>query len=246
MKNPKLKFIACMIASTLFGCSDDYDSADPLVSLRIVNAIQDIGTVELRDLNGNVPVLNTTSLSYRANGRFAFTSGDPVNIMVVPESDTLNVVLNEIITFDNPGGLNTLFLYGDTLQVELFSIEQSFQNYQDSLFGVSFVHVADDTDAVSIRAIQLDTAGVSDTTTLSQSLAFQSGTSFSQFEATARIDSYTFQFVDADNNVLESTSIDPLRRRREKVFRNITYLLVGRSDNGSGSSTLDMVQYDNF
>ena len=100
--------------------------------------------------------------------------------------------------------------------------------------------------AVSVKAIQMDTAGVADTTIVSTSLMFQSATVFNQFEATSGIDNYTFQYLYSKDSVLVSFSIDPLSRRREKVFRNIMLPLIGKAVDSYGQSSLRIFQLDNF
>lgn len=234
------------IAFALCGCSDSDDGIEPVATLRIVNAIQDVGTIQLREFEGNTVFFNTTTISYRANGRFAFAPNTPVNLTVVPESDTLDIILSETLTMENAGDINTLFLLGDSMRVETLVIQDEFVNYQDSVFGVRFINLSADSQPVTVRNILENSEGERDTTLVTTDLAFKFATPFSMFSAEGIVVEHIFQFLDADGNVLASETLPeqfflPLPR-----FNNFTFGLVGRTDDGSGGSGLSVLQIAHF
>lgn len=234
-----------MTCLLIFSCEEDEPDVPQTATIKIINGVQDIGTIEVKDFEGSISVSSPELIRFGRRSRFTLPINNATDLIIVPEEDTLNVVLSEKITLEKAGGIYSLFLYGDTIQVQSFIIEEQFSNYTDSIFGVSFVHAAIDLEAVSVKAIQMDTAGVADTTIVSTSLMFQSATVFTQFEATSGIDNYTFQYLNNKDSVLASFSIDPLRRR-EKVFRNITLPLIGKAVDSYGQSSLRIFQLDNF
>ena len=242
----KKTLLISIIAAFFLACGDSDDSIEPVATLRIVNAIQDVETIQLRDFEGNVSFFNTTTLDYGANGRFAFAPNRPIDITVVPESDTLRVILNETITLENQGGIFSFFLYGDSTQVRSLLIQDEFTNYQDSVFGVRFINLSADSNPVSIRNIALDTAGFSDTISLASDMEFQGSSEFSRFEVTSRIVSHTFQFLDATNNVLASLTIPESSFVSPPYFKNITLGLAGRTNNGAGGSNLSVIEIEHF
>ena len=229
----------------LSACEENNDVFPNAATLKVVHAAPDVPITHVNYLGLDINFSSGLALSFKSNRRFNLPAGEARSIIFTYLEDTTRQVFSQNITLD-AGEISTYYIVGDSANLSGFLTTEVFQNYQDSVFGVSFVHASDDSEILAIRAIQLDNEGVSDTTLVTNSLAFQETTDFLPFESTTRIDAYTFQYLDASGSILASFSIDPLRRRREKVFRNITLPLVGRTDDGEGGSSLEVIQIDNF
>ena len=188
---------------------------------------------------------NNPTLRFGEEERFTLPANELRQISLTYKSDTNTVVFNTDVSVQ-AGEISSFYVTGDSANLSGFLLTETFQNYADSLFGVNFIHAADDLETISVRAILTDTAGVKDTTQVAVSLTAQSSTGFNQFEATSRVFDYTFQYHNASDSVLASYSINPRQNRREKVFKNITVPLVGRPDDGEGNSNLRTIDIDNF
>lgn len=247
MKTFKNYFYLMVVALLpLPSCDENEPNVPQASTIRVVNTIQGIGDIDLRDFQGSFMLSGSDKIGYGLAERFTVIAGSSVPLDIVPTSDTLNTIFSDVLEFPEPGSITSVYLTGDSIDVQAFQLQEQFTNYSDSIFGVRFIHASDDTEPVSIRSIQIDTTGVADTTTVFSSLAFQSGTEFFQFEATSRIDDYTFQYLDATDNVLQSVTINPLQNFQLKVFKNISVALIGRTDDSSSSSSLGLIRYDNF
>ena len=241
-KQTLLLFVSCL----LFGSCEEENSFPQAVALKVVHAASGAPAVHINYFGRDIDNFSVNpTLRFGANERFTLPARETRNIRFSYASDTTTEVYASQIDLE-AGQISTLYLVGDSANLSSFVLPETFRNYSDSVFGVNFVHAAGDLEAVAIRAIQTDREGLNDTTMVSLSLAPQTATGFSQYEATARIQEYNFQFLDASDEILVSFRIDPLRRRREKVFRNITIPLIGMADDDPGNSTLQAVQIDNF
>ena len=246
MKFHKQIFLPIIIAFPLLaGCSDD-ESFPQAASLKVAHAAP--GAQEV-----HVNYLGFESLNFSVNptmgfgeaARYTLPANEARNVRFTYASDTTQVVYNREITLD-PGQVATFYLAGDSAGLSGFLLTETFQNYTDSVFGVSFVHAANDPETVSVRAIQVAAGGLTDTTSVEAPLTLEAATDYIQFEATAGVEGYTFQYLDVADSVLASFTIDPLRTGREKVFRNITLPFIGSLDDGTGNSTLSVTLIDNF
>ena len=89
--------------------------------------------------------------------------------------------------------------------------------------------------------------GLADSTpAITGDLAFTHTSPYLEFAATNAAGTYTFTFKNAGGDALASFDLDPLRRGREVVFKNISLALIGRVDDGEGNSTLRGIQINNF
>ena len=246
MKFHKQIFLPIIIAFLLLaGCSDD-DSFPQAASLKVAHAAP--GAPEV-----HVNYLGFESLNFSVNptlgfgeaARYTLPANEARNVRFTYASDTIRMVYNREITLD-PGQVATFYLAGDSASLSGFLLTETFQNHTDSVFGVSFVHAANYPEAVLVSAIKVVPGGLTDTTLVETSLALERATDYIQFEATARVEAYTFQYLDLADSVLASFTIDPLRTGREKVFRNITLPFIGTPDDGTGNSTLSVALIDNF
>ena len=236
-----------MIAlAMLCACDENEPDVPRVATLRIVNAVEDIGTVDLRGFEGSISFFGTSTIDYGSNFRFTIPVNTPTPLTITPASDTLDVLLDETITLERAGGISSLFLLGDSTQVASFIVEDEITNYQDSVYGVRFINLSADSEPVSIRNIALDTAGVADTTIIASDVAFRSFTSFSQFEATSRVAHHTYEYLDASANVLASVTIPPSPSDNPPYFKNVTICLIGLSDDGGGGNNLSASIIEHF
>lgn len=227
-------------------CEENESNIPSSATIRIVNAVQDIGTVDLRGFEGNISFFGANTIRYGGDFRFTIPTNTPATLMITPETDTLNVLYNEIINLEETGGIYSLFLYGDSTQVQSFTIRDEFINYTDSVFGARFINLSEDSEPVTIRNVALDTAGVRDTTELASNIAFQDVTSFSEFEVTNRIENHTFQYLDQSGNILASITVPQFSFFSPPYFKNITLGLIGRSDDGEGGNNLSITTIEHF
>ena len=234
------------LCSLLMACESEDGSFSQAATLRVVHTVPDAPSVHVNyfgfdELNFSVnPVLR-----FGRNQRYTVAANELRDVRFTYASDTTQVVYNREITLD-PGQVATFYLAGDSAGLSGFLLTETFQNYTDSVFGVSFVHAANDPETVSVRAIQVAAGGLTDTTSVEAPLTLEAATDYIQFEATAGVEGYTFQYLDVADSVLASFTIDPLRTGREKVFRNITLPFIGSLDDGTGNSTLSVTLIDNF
>ena len=227
-------------------CEENESNIPSVATIRIVNAVQDIGTVDLRGFEGNISFFGANAVRYGSDFRFTIPTSTPTILMIAPESDTLNVLYNETINLEETGGIYSLFLYGDSTQVQALTIQDEFINYTDSVFGTRFINLSEDSEPVTIRNVALDTAGVRDTTELASNIAFQDVTSFSEFEVTNRIENHTFQYLDQSGDILASVTIPQFSFFSPPYFKNITLGLIGRSDDGEGGNNLSIMTIEHF
>lgn len=247
MKKIKNIYLLVFFALLFFSACEENERAIPQVStVRIVNAIQDIGTVDLRGFDGSFPFFGLSTISYGGSFRFTIPSAEPISLTITPASDTLNTIFDDVLTLDEAGGIYTLFLLGDSTGVNSYLIQDKIINYQDSIYGASFVNLSSDSESVTVRNIAVDTTGVRDTTFIASDISFQSVTQFFQFEATSRIENHTFQYLDSEGNILASATVPRFFFFDPPYFKNITLTLIGRSDDGNGGSNLSIATINHF
>ena len=245
----KMCSLAIVVSMLFASCSEDETNFPDAASLRVIHAASDAPPVHVNYFGDDLPVLNFSinrALNFGQDSEFTIPANEARNLKFTYVTDTTTEVFSTPITLD-AGQIVSFFLVGDSAELSSFTISESFQNPTDSVFGVNFVHASIELEeSISIRIIVTDTTGVSDTTNLSSSLSFGETSGFSNYEATGRIDEYRFEYLNQSDSMLARLNLDPLRIRREKVFRNITVALIGAPDDGEGNSTLRIDQFDNF
>ena len=246
MKTVKITLIVTMALVIISACEENEPNIPQAATIRLVNAIQDIGTIDLRRFEGSISFFSANTIAYGNNVRFTIPSNKPTSLMIAPASDTSDIRFSEAITPDRAGGIYSLFLHGDSIQVESFMIKDEFTNYRDSIFGARFINLSADSEPVTIRGIAMDSAGVRDTTVIASDIAFQSITPFSRFEVTNSIENHTFQYVDAGGNVLASVIVPQFSFFDPPYFKNLTLTLIGRTDDGEGGNNLSIAMIEHF
>ena len=240
MKTVKHLFVIVVALIGMCGCEENEPNVPLASTLRIVNGIQDIGTIDLRGFEGNISFFGANTIGYGDHFRFTIPANATTDLQIAPAADTLNIILSETITPERNGGIYSFFLLGDSTQVESFLVEESFTNYEDSIFGARFINLSGDSQPLAVRAIAIDTAGINDTTIVATDLSYRSMTGFGQFEGKGFIGQYIFQYLDADGEVLISETVLPADDN--VVFKNITLPLIGKFDDGQGGNTLSFAK----
>ena len=238
MKQTLKLTLTCLLLTIITSCSDEALPVFSTSAIKIIHASAGTGDFEIRDLDASMSNRYDVLLRYSRNTRVTLPANTTSPFRLVQAGDTLVTVLDISIETGNPGSIYSLFIAGDSANVETIFIEDQFQNYADSLTGVRFINLSFDSDPVTVRAIATDTAGVNDTTIVVSALAYGSASGFDQFEAGSVIQQYSFEFLDASGNVLTAETIRPINNRL--VFKNITLPLIGVFDDGEGGNSLDV------
>ena len=227
----KISLIVLLI-SLLVSCEEDEINVVQTASIKIIHALVNTGDVEIRNLEGSISNRARNPLRYGRNERYTLPANTVIDFLIVEAEDTLNTFLDETLVVRNAGTIYSLFLVGDSSNMESLLIEDVFQNYQDSTFGVRFINLSPDSEPISVRRIANDTINVS------SGISYQSTSDFEKFSATSVNGEYNFQFLDTFGNVIASESINPINNGL--VGKNITLALIGLFDNGEGENSLSI------
>lgn len=240
------QFIYVFIGLAVISACEENKLDSPQVStLRVVNAILDVGEVELREFQANFSSRSSTEIRYASTQRYTVATGQDISVDVAPTSDTLDIIFSDVLRFDEAGSINTVVLYGDSNRVESFILEEEFNNYDTPSYGIRFLNLSEDSEPVFPRAISLDSAGVRDTTVY-EAIDFREATVFNEVQSGESIENWTFQYLDAEDNILYSTQVPLFFFFSPPDFRNITIPLVGRFDDGQGGSSLTGFTIEHF
>ena len=245
LQNQLVVVLLCMV---FLSCDDGNEEFPLAATLKVVHAASGVPDIHVDYFGsqGDMFTFNANRpLRFSAGERFTIPANEARTLRFTYATDTTVEVFSDNVQLE-AGQITTYYITGDSAILSGFLLTETFQNYTDSVFGVNFVNAATDLANVGLRVIQTDTAGVNDTTIVFSTIGSGTSTGFGQYEATGRIEEYTFEYINASDSVLADFSIDPLRRRREKVFKNITVPLIGTPDDGEGNSALRTTGFDNF
>ena len=246
MKKIRKHLLLGLIGAIVFAsCEENEPDVPQAATVRVVNAILDVGEIDLKDFQGNFSLSGLDQINYAFSQRYTVPARTDIALDVAPTSDTLDILFSDVLRFDEAGSIITIVLFGDSTRVESFTIEESFSNYSESIYGIRFINLSEDSEAVRPRAISLDTTGIRDTMVY-DAISFREATAFNQVESGERIENWTFQYVDDENNVLYSTTVPLFFFFTPPTFRNITIPLVGRFDDGEGGSDLTGFTIEHF
>lgn len=237
--------LGLMGAIVFASCEENEPDVPQAATVRVVNAILDVGEIDLRDFQGNFSLNGSDEINYAFSQRYTVPASTDIALNIAPTSDTLDIIFSDVLRFDEAGSINTIVLFGDSTRVESFTLEEEFANYDNPSYGIRFLNLSEDSEAVFPRAISLDSAGVRDTTVY-EAISFREATPFNQVESGERIENWTFQYLDADDNVLYSTTVPLFFFFTPPDFRNITIPLVGRFDDGQGGNSLAGFTIEHF
>ena len=111
----------------------------------------------------------------------------------------------------------------------------------DSLIGVRFLNLSPDSNPVSVTVVGQDGEQ------LASDLSYLDDSGYLELAATQDIGMYTFEFSDVDDNVLATTALEVIPGRGTKaVFQSQTFALIGRSDDGNGGNSLEVLRINHY
>lgn len=222
-------------------CETTYDNDFPMTaSLKVVHAAEGLPSVHVDyfGFSETIDYASNPTLRFGRSERYTLPANETRSIIFVSSEDTTSTILSQTVKLP-AGNVSSLYLTGANNKVEALLVEEIFTNYKDSIVGIRFANLSMDTPATSV-VISGQTGDVV------SALSYKDFSEYIQFPAKTSDGSYTFEFQDASGNTLEIFTLDPLRRRREVVFKNLTLALVGLADDGNGGSTLDIIQINNY
>ena len=236
MKNLVVNLTYLCLVIGLLSCGDDDNHPIPTAAIKIINATVEAGLIMPKNFDFNISNRAGTAIPFGGSERFTLPANTPTDLLLVKADDTLTTVLNETVNFEE-GTIYSFFAAGRFPNVESVLIRDEFINYQDSTFGVRFVNMSPDSEALSVRISDTMANVVTD-------LGYKGASTFSPLPATGQGGTYTFEFVNENDEVLAATSFDPISERA--VFQNVTLALVGLADDGTGGNSLFVTTIDHF
>lgn len=183
-------------------------SLTPLSSLNVTNAVVGGSTLTLNVTNGQT----VTNNSY---AQFSLVAGQ-TKVNLFPAATPNTPYYNQTLSMAN-GSYYSLFLSGaSSSAIDATLINETYQNYTDSLCGVRFINLSPGSNPISVNLI--GSVNGSEVT----SLAYKAYTDFKQYPAKKTNTSYAFQIRDAttDNLITSYTLSTP-------YFHNVTIVLRG-------------------
>ncbi|WP_185154071.1 DUF4397 domain-containing protein [Fulvivirga sp. M361] len=231
MKNQYKIIFFCLISGLIIACEDENNIQFP-ASLKVVHAAENAPALHVNYFGREIIFSDNPMLSFGGSMRTSLPSDIERTIFFVSAEDTLNQVHQQSVTFQ-PGDIHTLFLTGDEENIEGTLVRDEPLVLMDSLVGIRFVNLSPDSGPVSVGL-------TGQTELISSDLAFKASSDFNQLTADNATGVYTFEFKDADGEVLINTTIDPVSNGF--VFKNTTFVLMGnRAD-----ATLIIRRIDSF
>ncbi|MGJ8734784.1 MAG: hypothetical protein ACSHW4_16630, partial [Cellulophaga sp.] len=155
-------------------------------------------------------------VSLNAYENFSIDADTERSVEIVPESDTLNTIYSELLSLK---GIHSLYLLGDSENVESLLLEDNVKQFTDSIVGIRFINLSNVSGAIDIGV-----AG--ETAHVISGLDYKSYTDYIEFPAKAVDGSYAFEFKDASGNVLKSVTFNPLDEENVSVKKNLTLALT--------------------
>ena len=235
----------------LTACSTEEDDFLQAASLKVVHAASGAPAVHVDYFGPDVEDVNfvtNPALAFGSASRFTLPANASRELRFTYASDTTTEVFTEQVTL-GPGSISTFFLLGDSALLSSIIInDQGHRTFEDSLNAVRFINMAD-----GVVSVNVGIAG--DPSLLASDLLFAEPTPFIEVDATLENERYRFTFKNDSDSVIASYDFEQYRVFNfpglsfvsvTALRKNVTLALVGRPDDGSGNSTLRVVQIDNF
>ena len=246
MKKQRI-IIAAITLVLLAACQDD-DGGNLRfpTSLNVFHGVNEAPAVHVDYFEEEIALSDNRALGFGRNLKVSLPSDIERMITFVSAEDTTTVLLRETVSFGE-GEIHSLFLTGSGENIEPVIFQDFPLSFAtDSIMGIRFVNLSPDSGMVTVSR-------EGEMVAISNDLDFKMASDFNEFSATREAGVYTFEFRDANGELLASTNFDPLPlprfsfdRPQQRVFRNITFVLVGMRDDGTGTSTLSVRMVDNF
>ena len=231
----KYRLLFFLVMAILFVACDEDNAQFPATLNVFHGLVRDAPALHVDYFEQDFPLSNNPALEFGEADRLTLPTNTERNIFFISAEDTLTQVYQETVSFQ-PGEIHSLFLTGDLSSAQGVLVRDAPLALKDSLIGVRFVNLSPDSGPVSIGI-----AGVIDP--IEVNLGYQEASSYLPLPASAAIGAYTFEFKAADGTILGTSTTDLLPDTGQiRVFKNMTFLLIGLRDNG----TLEVSRMDNF
>ena len=228
----------------LIACGEE-DNVQFPTSLNVFHAVNEAPSVHVDYFEEEISLSGNPVLTFGANIQLVLPSDQERGINFISAQDTTRVLLQETVRFGE-GEIHSLFLAGTGENIESVLIEDLPKTFTDSIMGIRFINLSPDSGPISVNV-------EGETNTIGSSLDYRVASDFNELPATREAGEYTFEFRDSNGELLTSTTFDPLPLPRssrdrplQRVFKNMTFVLVGLRDDGDGVSTLSVKMVDNF
>ena len=229
------------------GCGDDdTENLRFPTSLNVFHGANGAPAVHVDYFLDDIALSSNPPLSFGGNLQLTLPSNEERGIDFISAQDTTEQLLRETVRFAE-GEIHSLFLSGADGDLEPVIIQDFPLSFaMDSIMGVRFVNLSPDSGTVTVTR-------EGETAAIGGGLDFGSASGFNELGADREAGIYTFEFRDDGGELLASTVFDPLPpprfpndRRQQFVFKNMTFVLIGMRDDGTGASTLSVRQVNNF
>ena len=222
-----------------FSCDEEELTNTTTSSLKVVHAVPDAPSVHVNYFGRDITFLNNPVLSFGTNGRYTLPAGTEREIKIINSEDTLSQILTTSVLLP-AGGMGTLFLTGQSENIEALFLEDDILSITDSLVGVRFVNLSPDIGSISVGV-----AG--EETNIINGLNYKDASAYNELIATSSTGVYSFEFKDSNENIVATTFLNPIPPFGTKpLFKNMTFALIGLADNGNGSSSVSVRTINNF
>lgn len=245
MKSQNTLIMLLLLSGFFLACEDEPIEINQTASLKVVHAIADAPELYVNTFNENVMFSNLLTLPFGQFERYTFLAEEERDLTFVYEGDTTRQVFLEQVNL-RAGQISTLFLIGDSANISTTLVEDvGLKTLKDSLNAIRFINLAEGVNSLKI--------GLADSSiTIAQGLAFDNSTDFIEFDATLENIAYNFTFKNEADSVLTTfryeqffvfpfPGFDPFVT---SLYDNVTLALVGKSDDGIGNSTLQVIKID--
>jgi hypothetical protein len=221
MKNPNLLTTLIILAAALASCEKDTIEAKSLASLKVVNAIVEGQTIKIGS--------RTTTVDNQNNADFGLVPGT-TGLYIFPATDSLKPYYNGSIDAGDQE-IYTLFLTGDTNNVESVLVNEDLPLHTENTAGIRFIHLAPNTPNLSIKLIDQVEHEFTD-------IEYKEKTHFKMYPLSGENPSYTFIIFDNQTQeILSEFYVEPPK------FKNITLAITNFA---SGDPAIGVTQVNHF
>ncbi len=229
MENYYKLIILTLLCCFTFSCEENEETLFP-ASLKVVNGIPDAPGVHVNYFGRDIDYSNNSILTLGSSTRLTLLSNVANDLVVVPSSDTLSTIYQEVVNFQ-AGDVYTLFLTGQSENVEGLLLRDEPLVTADSVIGVRFINLSPDSGEV-----RFELTGVEQEF---ETLSYREISSFESVMATSANVFYSVQVKDIGGNSLAGGFLFA------PMFKSLTLALVGFRDN-NGINSLSVRQINSY
>lgn len=238
MKKIIIGLIGIMVLSQ--ACKKETGVLD-LGSVTVVHAALDVAGIKV-NVAGATPIswagiASANVTNFVASKHYSVQIGAKP-LQVVASADTTKFLFNEMKTF-NPGGLNTLFVFGQAPNIEtIYNEGEQYPTYKETVIGIRFINLSPNSPSLNV------TLSTSTSINEASGLTYKQQTAFKVYPAVVLNVPIVFQFRDAaTGNLLVSYSL-PVAPASPYTnvsvgntqFKNITLVIKGLVGTTTGAN----------